>query len=161
MTEQLQADMAKMMGEEKTAATYLGDMFKQLNVVKNMKYGFKEDDHVTVPLKPSIEGVKILEMKRDTERDDIQKNLKRVKQLLMKIHTDINNTQKTTYRFLMTKKRQRDYSDKEENHKRKRKEEAMTSRVRQTDMLSTNTTLDDLVNEMNNEDADDEEFDFS
>lgn len=157
MSEQQQQQMAGLVLEEKSITSSLNAINKSMGNLLNKKYGMKEDTEFIVPLKPSKEKVRMLDLKRARESDEVHANVRKVQKLLLKINEGIGTVQKTTYQYLITKKRQRDLSVDEKNHRKKRKEEVTASRLRQSALNTvSNVSLSDLQNDM--ERSDDDEF---
>jgi hypothetical protein len=159
MTEQLLKNMNDMKMDEEATSASLKMMNQTMNDILTKRYGMKEDHTYVVPLKPSRGTVRILELKRDRETDDIHQDIRRAQKILLKINEGIKTCQKTTYRYHTTKRRNREYETCDRQHKKKKKEEQMASRQRQTTLnTSSHISLNILINEMDNSE-DGDEFD--
>ena len=159
MSEQLQQQMEKMVVEEKSTTDILRQIDKSINDIRTKDYGMKEDTTYVVPVKATKNGVHILELKRDNEKEKVYKNLRQIKILLRKVNEGINKVQKTTYQHLITKRRYRPYEAEENSHKKRRKEDADESRKRQASMNTVSSvTCQELLDDMNNTDDDDDGF---
>ena len=147
--------------EEESTTKCLKEVNRTMVNILSKKYGLKEDAEFITPLKPTKNKVRMLELKKQSETDEVHKHIRLVQKLLLKINDGVDKVQKSTYQYLMTKKRQRDNEHNEKEHKKIRKEDSLASRQRQS---ALNTVSDvsfvDLYRQMGNSGDDlDEEFD--
>ena len=90
MSEHIQQQMEKMVVEEKSTTDILRQINKSMNDIRTKDYGIKEDTTYVVPLKPTKKGVHILELKKDNEKEDIHRDLRKIQKLLIKVDDGIN-----------------------------------------------------------------------
>ena len=158
MSEQIQQQMEKMVVEEKSTTDILRQINKSMNDIRNKDYGIKEDITYVVPLKPTKNGVQILELKKDREKEDIHRDLRKIQKLLTKVNDGINKVQMTTYQHLITKRQYRQHETEENIHKKRRREDAHESRKRQASMNTVSSvTCQELLDDMNKTDDDDDD----
>jgi hypothetical protein len=156
MTDQIQQQMTDMVMSEKQTTDSLRMIDKTMNNILTTNYGMKEDKTYLVPTQTSKEGVNTLELRKHKQTDDIHKDIRRVRKLLLKINTNINTVQKTTYQHLITKKRHREYERNKDDHKKQKFKEMTSSRKRQETMNTVKqTTMYDLYSEVTHVDDDD------
>ena len=127
MTEQLQKQMTEMRMQEQSTTKSLKEVNKTMVNILNKKYGLKEDLEFITPLKPTKDNVRMLELKKQKETDEVHNNIRQVQKLLLKINDGVDKVQKTSYQYLMTKKRQRDVDENEKQHKRSGKKQRILS----------------------------------
>ena len=95
----------------------------------------------------------ILELKKQTETEEVKKNVRKLRKLLLKLNRGINSVQKTSYQHLVVKRRHREFMFLSKKEKKKTVNEA---RERSNKMNTINVmTKEELMKEMTNDDEDD------
>ena len=151
--------MEKMVVEEKSTTDILRQINKSMNDIRTKDYGIKEDITYVVPLKPGKNTVHILEMKKDREKEDIHRDLRKIQKLLIKVNAGITKVQMTAYQHLITKRQYKQHETEENIHKKRRREDAYESRKRQASMNTVSSvTCQELLDDMNKTDDDEDGF---
>ena len=113
----------------------------------------REDKTYITPIKPSKNTVRIIKLKKDKQVQNVHRDLQRIQQLLLKVNDGIIDVQKTTYQYMITKKRNREYETDERKHKTQRKEDIQSSRDRQASLVNpTIPDYEEIYGEMDNDD---------
>lgn len=145
-----------------------GDKYK--NILKELNnrsndidvddYGICEDVNYITPQDPTVDKVDMLELKVKSETDKIKKNVRKLRKILLKLNRDINEVQKSSYRYLITKRRHREVSITKREIKKDRKRTIEESRTKRQNLQTiSRMTVNDLKEEKERDEYDDFDLD--
>ena len=158
--EQLQQQMTDKFREMKLRSdkykTQLASMFEDIESCLVDDYGIIEDETFLPPLVTCDGGLNILVLKKNSQIQNIHKNVMRMKVLLKTINSAILEVQKTSFCVLVYKKRKREYDS---DFKTKKLNLKRAKTVARQDNISLNTVTDPSICEIFDLNEDDFQFD--
>ena len=154
--EQVMMMMEGMKVSEQQTTRSLKDMDRCMNNLLTKELGMKESKLFICSKAPQMNYVRTLKVAKETKRDKINKDVRKVQQLLSKLYEEINVYQKKNYEYVRTKKRYIE-NERDENDKKKRRLEtvieAREAEVQANTRASASVSMVDILK--NEEDEED------
>ena len=153
--EQVMMMMEGMKVSEQQTTRSLKDMDRCMNDLLTKDLGMKESKLFICSKAPQMNYVRTLKVAKETKRDKINQDVRKVQQLLSKLYKEIDVYQKKNYEYVRTKKRYIE-NERDENDKKKRRHEtvieAREAEVQANTRASASLSMVDILNEEDEED---------